>query len=134
MNQDLGNSRVGFFLYSPSDRKVLIHKRDDKTEHSPNKWDYFGGAIEQGETVEEALTREIYEELGIWIDKDGLELLSQENNIYYIVFPKYIRTLRLGEGAGFAWFSTEEALGFNEDLMTEDARRYLKLLRERFSA
>ena len=112
MNQDLNNSHVGFFLYSPEDKKVLIHKRDDETNDSPNKWDYFGGSIEpidQGK-VEEALIRETYEELGIRIDKKGLKLLSEKDNMYYIIFPKYVRELKLGEGAGLAWFSFDEAL------------------------
>lgn len=124
-------NRVGFFLYSPKDKKVLLHKRDDRTNDSPNKWDHFGGGIEEEETKEEALVREIYEELGIRIDKDGAELLSATNNVYYIIFPKYIRELKLGEGAGFAWLSFEEALSIDKKLITLKAKKYLKVLKEK---
>lgn len=138
MNPDLNNHRVGFLLYSPNDQKVLLHKRDDETEASPNKWDYFGGSIEsidQGK-IEKALIREIYEELGIRIDEKGLELLSAKDNIYYIIFPKYIREIKLGEGAGFAWFSFDEALGLydkdgDKSFLTSGAKEYLETLKKK---
>ena len=136
MSQNLNNSRVGFFFYSPWDKKVLIHKRDDRTMDSPNKWDYFGGSIEsidQGK-AEEAVMREIYEELGVRIDKDGLKLLSEKDNMYYVIFPSYIRELVLGEGAGLGWFSFDEAFTLcSEDatksLITSEAKEYLKMLK-----
>ena len=46
--------------------KLLIYLRDNKPDISfPNHWDLFGGIIEEGETPEEALVREVKEELGI---------------------------------------------------------------------
>ncbi len=46
--------------------KLLIYLRDDKPDISfANHWDLFGGIIEQGESPEQALVREVKEELGI---------------------------------------------------------------------
>ncbi len=46
--------------------RLLIYLRDDKPEISyPNHWDLFGGMVEEDETPERALVREVEEELGI---------------------------------------------------------------------
>jgi mutator protein MutT len=46
--------------------QLLIYLRDDKpTIPFPNHWDLFGGHVEPGELPEEALIREIREELAI---------------------------------------------------------------------
>lgn len=50
------------------DEKVLLGLRMGKRVYS-GCWDLFGGGIEEGETVEETLMREVREELGVDITK-----------------------------------------------------------------
>jgi len=46
--------------------RLLIYLRDDKPDIPfSNHWDFFGGHLEEGETPEQALVREVKEELGI---------------------------------------------------------------------
>jgi len=46
------------------DRTVLVCQRPAHGHH-PGKWEFPGGKVERGETLEQALRRELWEELGI---------------------------------------------------------------------
>ncbi len=45
--------------------RFLIVKRSKKCKDAPSTWEVPGGTMEIGETVEECLLREIYEEVGL---------------------------------------------------------------------
>ena len=51
-----------------SDRRLLIGQRR-RNDTSPLKWEFPGGKVESGETPEQALKRELEEELGAAIEK-----------------------------------------------------------------
>src|SRR6266571_7267209 len=51
-----------------SDRRLLIGQRR-RTDSSPLKWEFPGGKVEQNETPEAALARELKEELGATLQK-----------------------------------------------------------------
>jgi 8-oxo-dGTP diphosphatase len=52
------------------DGKILITQRPDHV-HLPRLWEFPGGKVEAGESLEVALIREIREELGIKIQVNG---------------------------------------------------------------
>ena len=54
---------VGGVLFE--DGKILLGLRSVDRDYYPNTWDVFGGHVEEGETLEETLVRELEEELGV---------------------------------------------------------------------
>jgi 8-oxo-dGTP diphosphatase len=50
------------------DRRILIGQRR-RTDTSPLKWEFPGGKVRNGESLEEALARELQEELGVTLLK-----------------------------------------------------------------
>jgi 8-oxo-dGTP diphosphatase len=51
-----------------SDRRILIGQRR-RNDTSPLKWEFPGGKVEEGETPEAALARELQEELSVTLEK-----------------------------------------------------------------
>jgi 8-oxo-dGTP diphosphatase len=98
--------------------KFLLYLRDNKPDIPfPDHWDLIGGHVEEGETPEEALVREVKEELDIDI-KDytfykKYECLTGDayENTKYIYSGKInlpIEEVTLLEGVRPQYFSREE--------------------------
>lgn len=94
--------------------------RGPKARNEAGKWEVPGGAVEYGETFEQALVREVFEELGIHIRVKALlqvcdHILVEEQEHW--VAPTYICELVSGtpciqepeKCTQIGWFSLEEA-------------------------
>ena len=83
------SSGAAIFLTNPVyNTEILIAKRSHIKKKFPNYWELPGGAIEDFETPEKCISREIQEELGSEIENLKLEFtdLSYHSGQRYIVF------------------------------------------------
>lgn len=110
---------VGAAIFN-DEGKLFLTQRGEKAKNEVGTWEIPGGSVEYGETLQEALRREIREEHGITIDI--IELLAVCDHIIpdehqHWVSPTYIcritngtpRILEPDKCARIGWFTLEEA-------------------------
>ncbi len=127
---------VGACIFN-EDGQILLALRGKKAKNEVGKWEIPGGAVEFGETIEQALKREIKEELGVEIEL--IELLQLCDHIIpddaqHWVSPTYIckiidgdpRNLEPGKCDRLGWFSLDEALELPLSIVTQHDLRALK--------
>ena len=101
-------------------REVLIAKRPPGRSFA-GLWEFPGGKVEQGEGPEEALVRELKEELGIEIAKVDLTPLTFASHAYpdfHLLMPVYLcarwrGTLAAQEGQELLWVRPEDLVRYD---------------------
>ena len=109
---------VGALIFN-SEGKVFLARRGPKARNESGKWDFPGGGVEFGETVQDAVKREIKEEFEM--DIEVKELLDVCNHIIkdegqHWVSPSFIARHVSGEpkavepekNSEIGWFPLEE--------------------------
>ena len=127
-------------LYNTKGEFLLQHRTED-AKNLPGYWAFFGGGLEGGETPEQALKREIFEELEYKTSNAHL-LMSEKfhhgNNFdegtKYVFIEKYDKKfpLRLHEGQGMGWFLPSEIKDLkildSDKLIISEANKFIKFL------
>jgi mutator protein MutT len=115
-----------------SQGRLLLAKRGPQARNERGLWEFPGGSVELGETLAEALRREMREELGIEIVVGELldvvdHILKEEGQHW--VSPTFLCTISSGEPhirepekcADIGWFHTNEI----PEKLTQISRRSL---------
>jgi 8-oxo-dGTP diphosphatase len=100
---------VAAALFDDEGRVLLAQRPEGKS--MAGLWEFPGGKIETGETPEEALIRELYEELGIVIAGENLKPLKFASHSYedfHLLMPLYACYMWAGvleskEGQSLKW-------------------------------
>jgi len=102
-----------------------VHEAEQAIAY-PNMWDIPGGHVENGETPEQCIIREMKEEMDLDLDDFHLfSVMKFADRREYTFWKKAnldIHQIRLTEGQRLKWFTeneaktTELACGFNEIL------------------
>jgi 8-oxo-dGTP pyrophosphatase MutT (NUDIX family) len=56
---------IGALIWSPDIKQYLLLRRSDQKDYAPGAWECVTGRVDQGEGFEDALRREVREELGV---------------------------------------------------------------------
>ena len=95
-SEGLLHREVGVIILNDNN-EMLLEKRAVTKKQSPNKWALCAGHIEAGDTPENAILREVKEEIGIDITRKDLQFLDvfkrdkkfdngQHNNTYVYIY------------------------------------------------
>jgi 8-oxo-dGTP diphosphatase len=101
-------------LLTDQDGKILILKRSTDAKTNPGKWELPGGKVNQDESFDHALIREVYEETNLKIALEHVVGASEQNlhiirAVHIIMSGKIIEgELNLSaEHEGYAWVFIE---------------------------
>jgi 8-oxo-dGTP diphosphatase len=101
------------------DGSILLQQRDRPPFIPyPEHWTFFGGQVETGESLAEALERELREELGCLPGPIGEELCNWlwvgertvRNHCLAVFCAVDPNSLELHEGQGMAWYHPSDAI------------------------
>ena len=83
--------------------QVLLQQRALNKKKNPGKWAKTGGHVDAGETCEEAIKREIYEEIGLEVNNDAIkniEIFKSNNpNEHYFSYGYIFFTDEVSENS-----------------------------------
>lgn len=115
--------------------KYLVTRRSKLTAYMPLKWDIPGGIVEPGETVEEAIYREVSEETGLTIqvgsviyvyaNRDQLPVRQTFQTVYRCKFIDGEVRLNPSEHDTYQWLDYYDIANINAiDFLRELVKSY----------
>lgn len=115
--------------------EILLIRRSSTDTRRPEQWDFPGGGIDKGETPDQAVIREIHEEIGVVIPEANINLMY--TTTHYYDHGSTIRFVFVGKLSGdeniklsfehdtYQWFPIQEGLAAFDHPVYVDAIKYL---------
>jgi len=108
--------------------KIFLQKRTKDAKNMPGFYGFWGGLVENGENIEEALIREIKEELDIKIsnyNKLGIFNFGKSEKHIFVkeVLEDFENSIDIKEGDEGRWFNLEEVK--KEEKIREDYKEVI---------
>ncbi|MDP2168197.1 MAG: NUDIX domain-containing protein [Thermodesulfovibrionales bacterium] len=109
-------NRVALIMLYDRQKRLLLQHRTEDARIMPGYWAFFGGGIKDGETPEEAVRREAFEELHYrakapeFVYEQDYEIGDIRGHMYVFIeeFSGDKSALKLQEGQGWGWFKYTE--------------------------
>lgn len=92
---------------------VFLQKRSKDAVRLPDFFGFFGGGIDEGETPEQALTREVYEELAYTTENVQYIGSYREDSLHaycHLAPDDFEKRITVQEGEYGTWFTKEQYL------------------------
>ena len=93
-------------------KRVLIVQRGSTASWMPNKWSLVGGIVDDGEDVEQAAMREVYEETGISVKRlKPYQTIEDDEDgaMYFFTAQSPTMDVKIDwENQDYAWISKDE--------------------------
>jgi len=117
-------------LFFNSSNQILLFLRDNKEELAfPNKWDVLGGNVEEDESPEKCIKREMQEEIEIVLDNPKLFNVYDMNDRVEYTFWKEadldITALKLNEGQQLKWFTEDNIMRMTDQQIAFNFKRII---------
>ena len=101
---------ISIAIIKNTEQQFLITLRPDAS-HQGGKWEFPGGKVEAGETIEQAMCRELYEEVGLTarqyklFEKLFFDYGDKQLNLYFFVVEGFTGEALGKEGQPLRWVS-----------------------------
>ena len=106
----------GAFAAVIKDNQILLVKPPDWVSQFSGHWNFPGGVVEEGESLENGAEREVFEETGIHCSIDGLldtahnETFNTSITIFKAIYISGELVIQEKEISDAAWFPIKDAL------------------------
>jgi 8-oxo-dGTP diphosphatase len=115
---------IAALIWSPETKKYLLLRRSEHKDYASGAWECVTGRVDQGEGFEDALRREVHEELGVEVQIEHILGTTHfyrgspipENELVGVIYLCTLsdpNSIHIGaEHSEYHWLSADQAIEF----------------------